>query len=83
MNDGRRGVHHQDPLYPSPNAPGAQDTTAATTQNWAGGGPGSGAARQTAGGGGSGGRLTGKMEAAVGTLIGSDALKAKGLAKEQ
>ncbi|OCH89631.1 hypothetical protein OBBRIDRAFT_835644 [Obba rivulosa] len=38
--------------------------------------------QQTSGGGG-GGRLAGKMEHAVGTMVGSQALKEKGLQKEQ
>jgi len=33
--------------------------------------------------GGAGQRLTGKVESAVGSLVGSNALKAKGLQKEQ
>jgi len=37
----------------------------------------------TSGSGGTGQRLTGKVESAIGTLVGSSSLKAKGLQKEQ
>ncbi|KAF8182027.1 hypothetical protein BJ912DRAFT_1061852 [Pholiota molesta] len=43
---------------------------------------GAGAAQSGPGSGGAGGRLAGKIETAIGTIVGSDALKAKGLQQE-
>jgi hypothetical protein len=44
---------------------------------------GAGAAQSGSGSGGAGGRLGGKIETAIGTLVGSDALKARGLQQER
>ena len=118
--------HHNDPLYPSPNAPSTAQNTARGTgtdtnvDRWAGGYTNGYAGQQDTGAGMTGNaapgtnpqaahypmrpqtdaggnpinpaqtthgggakRMEGKVERVVGTMIGSQNLKAKGLAKEQ
>ncbi|KAL5522668.1 hypothetical protein ACEPAG_8686 [Sanghuangporus baumii] len=109
-----QGGQH-DPLYPSPNAPGAggySDNTSGNDprmndeyaqQGYGAGGTGadttggathhgmahhSGATDNSAhsrssGGGGGGAHFTGKVESAVGSMLGSESIKRKGMEKEQ
>ena len=107
-----RDTHH-DPLYPSPNTPGASgyndtavnrdpymnDDQFAQQGYGVGGTATGGAARhgvapqtdatgnpahpRTTGSGGAGSRFAGKVESAVGTMLGSESLKRKGMEKEQ
>ncbi len=91
-NQGRHGVtHHQDPMYPSPNAPGAQAGGPAMAGGAAAGmmGPQTGGAGMGAPGvnpDGAGYRskmLEGKLEQVAGTLMSSQSMKERGLEKEQ
>ena len=104
-----RDTHH-DPLYPSPNAPGASgyndnrdpymNDDQFAQQGYGAGGIATGAAARhgmaphtdatgnpahsrTTGSGSAGSRFAGKVESAVGTMLGSESLKRKGMEKEQ
>jgi len=73
---------HANPLYPSPHAPGAE-AAALGTGAGAGVGTHSGNLKTASGKSPSTQAFIGKVEHAVGTIVHSESLKAKGIAKEQ
>ncbi|TDL25115.1 hypothetical protein BD410DRAFT_896084 [Rickenella mellea] len=86
---GTGSAMHQNPMYQSPNVPMADGaampagTHAGVTTGTDKHGNPIQPTHNTHSGGSGGKALTGKIEHAVGTMIGSESLKAKGLAKEQ